>query len=148
MKGYYKKPEETAKVFEGEWFKTGDAGELDNNGNLIITDRLKDLMKTSGGKYIAPQFIEGILSNDKFIEQAVLIADDKPFATALLVPNFEALKKYAQSLNLNFNNCSELISLTKIREFYEHKLESIQKSLSNFEKVKKFKLLDKEFTMD
>jgi long-chain acyl-CoA synthetase len=148
MKGYYKKPEETAKTFEGEWLKTGDAGEIDADGNLIITDRIKDLMKTSGGKYIAPQLIEGILSDDKYIEQVVLIADDKPFATALLVPNFEALKKYAQSLNLSFNNCSELISLTKIREFYEHKLESIQKSLSNYEKVKKFKLLDTEFTMD
>jgi long-chain acyl-CoA synthetase len=148
MKGYYKKPEETAKVFEGEWFKTGDAGEIDSNGNLTITDRIKDLMKTSGGKYIAPQLIEGILSNDQYIEQAILIADDKPYATALLVPNFEALKKYAHSLNLHFKDCTDLINLTKIREFYEHKLETIQKSLSNFEKVKKFKLLDKEFTMD
>lgn len=148
MKGYYKKPEETAKVFDGEWFKTGDAGEIDELGHITVTDRLKDLMKTAGGKYIAPQLIEGILSDDKYIEQAVIIADDKPFATALLVPNFEALKKYAQSLNLNFNNCNELINLSKVREFYEHKLEQIQKSLSNFEKVKKFKLLDKEFTMD
>jgi len=148
MKGYYKKPEETKKVFEGEWFKTGDAGEIDQNGNLVITDRIKDLMKTAGGKYIAPQLIEGIITNDKFIEQAVIIAEDKPFTTALVVPNFEELKKHAINLNLKFNNCSELIKLTKVKEFYENKLEQLQLSLANFEKIKKFKLLDKEFSMD
>jgi long-chain acyl-CoA synthetase len=148
MKGYYKKPKETAEVFEGEWLKTGDAGRFDEYNNLIITDRIKDLMKTAGGKYISPQLIEGLLSNDTFVEQVVVIADDKPFATALLVPNFEALKKYARSLNLSFSNCSELVNLSKVKEFYEEKLETIQKNLAHFERVKKFKLLDKEFSMD
>lgn len=148
MKGYYKKPIETAKVFEDGWFKTGDAGTLDANGHLTITDRIKDLMKTSGGKYVAPQHIESILTNDNFIENVILIGDDKPFVSALLVPNFEALKEYAQSLNLKYHSVEELLKKTHIREFYEEKLEQLQRSLANFEKVKKFKLLTDDFSMN
>lgn len=148
MTGYYKKPDETAKVFDGEWLKTGDAGRINENGQLIITDRIKDLMKTSGGKYVAPQQIESILTNDNFIENAILIGDDKPFVSALLVPNMEALKEYAQSLNLKYQSVEELLKKTHIREFYEEKLEQLQHSLANFEKVKKFKLLDHDFSMN
>jgi long-chain acyl-CoA synthetase len=148
MKGYYNKPEETAAVFEGEWFKTGDVGEVDENGNLFITDRLKDLMKTAGGKYIAPQLIESILTDDTFIEQAMVIGDQKPYVTAFVVPNFEALKEYANSLELSFKNFEELISIPKIKEFYNEKIEEVQKELANFEKVKKIKLLPKEFSME
>ena len=148
MKGYYKKPIETAKVFEDGWFKTGDAGTLNADGHLTITDRIKDLMKTSGGKYVAPQHIESILTNDNFIENVILIGDDKPFVSALLVPNFEALKEYAQSLNLKYHSVEELLKKTHIREFYEEKLEQLQRSLANFEKVKKFKLLTDDFSMN
>lgn len=148
MIGYYKKPEETAKVFDGEWLKTGDAGRINENGQIIITDRIKDLMKTSGGKYVAPQQIESILTNDNFIENAILIGDDKPFVSALLVPNVEALKEYAHSLNLKYHSMEDLLKKTHIREFYEEKLEQLQHSLANFEKVKKFKLLDHDFSMN
>jgi long-chain acyl-CoA synthetase len=148
MKGYYKKPEETAKVFEGEWLKTGDAGTIDENGQITITDRIKDLMKTSGGKYVAPQMIESILTNDNFIENAILIGDDKPYVSALLVPNFEALKEYAHSLNLKYHSVEDLLKKTHISEFYEQKLEQLQQSLANFEKVKKFKLLPNDFSMN
>lgn len=148
MKGYYKKPEETAKVFEGEWLKTGDAGTIDENGHITITDRIKDLMKTSGGKYVAPQMIESILTNDNFIENAILIGDDKPYVSALLVPNLEALIEYAHSLNLNYHSVEDLLKKNHIREFYEHKLEQLQQSLANFEKVKKFKLLPNDFSMN
>lgn len=147
MKGYYKKPEETAKVFDGTWLRTGDAGAIDSDGHITITDRIKDLMKTSGGKYVAPQMIESILTNDNFIENAILVGDDKPFVSALVVPNFEALKEYAHSLNLSYHTIEELIDLSHIREFYEQKLEQLQKSLANFEKVKKFKLLPHDFSM-
>ena len=147
MKGYYKKPEETAKVFEGEWLKTGDAGTIDENGHITITDRIKDLMKTSGGKYVAPQQIESILTNDNFIENAILIGDDKPYISALLVPNFEALKEYAHSLNLSYHSVEDLIKKSHISEFYEQKLEQLQQSLANFEKVKKFRLLPHDFSM-
>ncbi len=148
MKGYYKKPEETAKVFEDGWFKTGDAGTIDKNGHITITDRIKDLMKTSGGKYVAPQHIESILTNDDFIENAILIGDDKPFVSALLVPNIEAIKEYAHSLNLKYHSIEDLLKKSHIREFYEQKLEQLQESLANFEKVKKFRLLPEDFSMN
>ncbi len=148
MKGYYKKPEETAKVFDNGWFKTGDAGSIDEEGHLTITDRIKDLMKTSGGKYVAPQHIESILTNDNFIENAILIGDDKPFVSALLVPNIEALKEYAHSLNLSYHSIEDLLKKSHISEFYEQKLEQLQHSLANFEKVKKFKLLATDFSMN
>ena len=148
MKGYYKKPEESAKVFEDGWFKTGDAGTMDEKGHITITDRIKDLMKTSGGKYVAPQQIESILTNDDFIENAILIGDDKPFISALLVPNIETLKEYAHSLNLKYHSIEDLLKKSHIREFYSQKLEQLQQSLANFEKVKKFKLLPEDFSMN
>lgn len=148
MKGYYKKPHETAKVFDEDgWFKTGDAGALDEMIHLTITDRIKDLMKTSGGKYVAPQPIESLLTNDDFIEQAILIGDEKPYVTALLVPNFEALKEYAHSLSINYQTVEDLLNAAKIKEFYEEKLEQLQQRLANFEKVKKFTLLPQDFSM-
>lgn len=147
MQGYYKKPEETAKVFENGWLKTGDAGAMDEFGNITITDRIKDLMKTAGGKYVAPQHIESILTNDNYIENAILIGDDKPYVSALLVPNIEALKEYAHSLNLTYHSIEELLKKSHVREFYEKKLESLQQGLANFEKVKKFKLLPNDFSM-
>jgi long-chain acyl-CoA synthetase len=147
MRGYYKKPEETAKTFENGWLKTGDAGKIDEHGHVTITDRIKDLMKTSGGKYVAPQPIESILTNDNFIENAILVGDDKPFVSALLVPNFEALREYAHSLNLKYHSLEDLIKKSHIREFYEQKLEQLQQSLANFEKVKEFRLLHSDFSM-
>jgi len=147
MKGYYKKPEETDKVFEDGWFKTGDAGKMEADGTITITDRIKDLMKTSGGKYVAPQPLESLLINDNFIENAILIGDDKPYVTALLVPNFEALKEYAHSLNISYHSLEELIKKSGIIEFYEGKLDQLQHKLANFEKVKKFTLLPSDFNM-
>jgi len=147
MKGYYKKPVETAKVIQDGWLKTGDAGNINESGILTITDRIKDLMKTSGGKYVAPQPVESLLTNDNFIENAILIGDDKPYVTALLVPNFEALKEYAHSINLKYHSFEELIKKSGIIEFYEEKIEKLQKSLANFEKVKKFRLLSHDFNM-
>jgi len=148
MEGYYKKAEETGKVLKGGWLHTGDAGTIDDHGHITITDRIKDLMKTSGGKYVAPQMIESILTNDNFIENAILIGDDKPYVSALLVPNFEALKEYAHSLNLKYHSVEDLLKKTHIREFYEEKLEQLQQSLANFEKVKKFRLLPHDFSMN
>ena len=148
MKGYYKKPEETAKVFQDGWFRTGDAGTIDEEGHLTITDRIKDLMKTAYGKYVAPQPVEALLINDNYIENAVLIGDDKPYVTALLVPNFEALKDLAHQLNVTYHSWDDLVIKNKIIEFYEEKLEQLQESLAGFEKVKKFKLLPQDFNMN
>lgn len=149
MKGYYKNPEETAKVFTPDgWFKTGDAGKFDENGNLFITDRIKDLMKTSNGKYIAPQPLENLLSDNNYINQVMVVAEGKPFVTALIIPNFEALPAILQKMNIPFTNWEEIVKLEKVKEFYHGKIDEIQKSLSGFEKVKKFVLMPAEFEIN
>lgn len=148
MKGYYKKPEETAEVFEGEWFKTGDAGKIDEEGNLFITDRIKDLMKTSGGKYIAPQKLETALINDAFIEQIAVIGDQQKYVTALAVPSFENLKKYAEEHKITFKDIEDLVQNIHIKEMFNKRLEELQKDFSMFERIKKVTLLPKEFSID
>lgn len=149
MKGYYNKPEETEKVFTQDgWFKTGDAGKFDEKGNLFITDRIKDLMKTSNGKYIAPQMIENLLTNNNFIQQIVLIAEGKQFVSALIVPNFEFLKDYLTKKNIQFTNWTELVVKKEIIDFYKEKINEIQQHLSDFEKVKKFTLMPSEFEIN
>jgi len=148
MKGYYKKPKETADVFEDGWFKTGDAGKMDEKGNLIITDRIKDLMKTSGGKYIAPQKLELALINDAFIEQISVIGDQQKYVTALAVPSFENLKKYAIEHKIAYEDIEELINQSQIKEMFEKRIEALQKDFSVFEKIKKFSLLPKEFSIE
>ncbi|WP_179375761.1 AMP-dependent synthetase/ligase [Winogradskyella wichelsiae] len=148
MKGYYKKPEATAAVFENGWFKTGDAGKIDAKGNLIITDRIKDLMKTSGGKYIAPQKLENALITDSFIEQIAVIGDQQKYVTALAVPSFENLKKYALEHKISFKDVEELITHNQIITLFEKRFEELQKEFSKFEKIKKFTLLPKEFSIE
>lgn len=146
MKGYYKNPEETAKIFtEDGWMKTGDAGVLDNEGNLTITDRIKDLMKTSNGKYIAPQPIENMFSNNSYVNQILLIADDKPFVSALIVPNFETLEEKVKSLGITFTNWKEVVENEKVQAFYQKLIDDIQVNLSGFEKIKKFILMPADF---
>ncbi|MFB9052291.1 AMP-dependent synthetase/ligase [Formosa undariae] len=148
MKGYYKKPEATAEVFDNGWFKTGDAGKIDEKGNLIITDRIKDLMKTSGGKYIAPQKLENALITDSFIEQIAVIGDQQKYVTALAVPSFDNLKKYALEHKISFKNAEDLISNNQIIDLFEKRFEELQKEFSKFEKIKKFTLLPKEFSIE
>lgn len=146
MLGYYKNPEETAKVFTEEgWFKTGDAGKFDEKGNLVITDRIKDLMKTSNGKYIIPQMIENQLSNNNLIGHIMIVAEGKPFVTALVVPNFEILKEELPKLGVDFTEWKDALENPKVYDFYKEKIENYQQNLSGFEKVKKFTLLPAEF---
>ncbi len=148
MRGYYKKTAETAAVFKDGWLYTGDAGKIDENGNLTITDRIKDLMKTSGGKYIAPQKLETTLINDAFIEQIAVIGDQQQYVTALAVPSFENLKKYAISNKISFKDIEDLINDNRIKDFFEKRFEELQKEFSMFEKIKKFTLLPKEFSIE
>ncbi|WP_224488722.1 AMP-dependent synthetase/ligase [Robertkochia flava] len=148
MKGYYNKEQETRAVFEGEWFRTGDAGRIESDGSLYITDRIKDLMKTAGGKYIVPQQTESLLTNDNFIEQAMLVAEGKPFVTALVVPNFEALKNYASQLSLDYQGIADLLNHTEIKKFFEDKINLLQEELAEFQKIKRIKLLHREFSQE
>jgi long-chain acyl-CoA synthetase len=149
MRGYFNKPLETADTFTADgWLKTGDAGMIDENGNLFITERLKDLMKTSGGKYIAPQMLEGTLAQDRFIEQVAIIADARKFVSALIVPSFESLEEYARSINLKYQDRLELLRNSHIIEMFETRLREMQKELALFEQVKKFTLLPAAFSME
>ncbi len=148
MKGYYKKPEETEKAFTKDGFlKTGDAGEFDAKGNLFITDRIKELMKTSNGKYIAPQYIESKIGKDKFIEQIAIIADAKKYVSALIVPCFDSLEEYAKQLNIKYHDRMELIKNSEILKMFEQRINAVQKELAHFEQVKKFTLLSQAFSI-
>ncbi len=148
MRGYYKKPKETNEVFKNGWFCTGDAGKIDEKGNLIITDRIKDLIKTSGGKYIAPQKLETTLINDALIEQIAVIGEKRKYVTALAVPSFENLKKYAVKNKIDFTSVEDLINHNQIKSMFEKRFEDLQKEFSKFEKIKKFTLLPKEFSIE
>ena len=148
-KGYYNNPEENAKAFtEDGYLRTGDAGYLDKEGNLYITERIKELMKTSNGKYIAPQQIEGKVGKDSFIEQIAVIADARKYVSALIVPNYEALAEYAKSLNLRYKNYSELIKNSQIVEFFQKRLQHLQQELAAYEQIKKFTLLTTPFSIN
>ncbi len=149
MKGYYRKPEETAKVFtEDGWFRTGDAGKLNEQGALILTERLKDLFKTSNGKYIAPQVLETRLSEDKYIDQVAIIGDQRKFVTAIIIPAFEALKEYAAQKHIQYRNLEELVKNQKIQALISERIDALQKNFARFEQVKRFTLLPRAFSME
>ena len=149
MRGYFNKPDATAEAFTSDgWFRTGDAGAIDSDGNLIITDRLKDLFKTSNGKYVAPQAIETLLGEDPFIEQVAVIGDKRKYVTAIIIPAFDALKEYARENNITYRTVEDLIANPSILEMMQRRINSRQADLAGFEKVKKFTLLPREFTME
>lgn len=149
MKGYYHRQKETEDAFTPDgWLKTGDAGEIDAQGNLYITDRLKDLMKTSNGKYIAPQMIEGVLGQDRFIEHIAVIADARKFVSALIVPCYDSLEEYARSINLKYRDRLELLKDSNIVALFENRLKELQKNIENFHQVKRFTLLPANFSME
>lgn len=147
-KGYYNLPEENELAFtEDGWFKTGDAGRIDAEGNIYYIERIKDLMKTSNGKYVAPQNVESTLLKDKFIDQVAIIAEGRTFVSALIVPDYEALEQFAKEKSIEFKNKAELLSHVDIQKMIDQRIKSIQEHLNGFEKVKKFKLLEKPFSV-
>jgi long-chain acyl-CoA synthetase len=149
MRGYFNKPEETAAAFtEDGWFRTGDAGRINENGQLILTDRIKDLFKTSNGKYIAPQAIESRLGEDKYISQVAVIGDRRKYVTAIIVPAIEAIKEYARKKCIQYRSLEELLKNSQIVELISKRIEALQEGLASFEKIKKFTLLPREFTME
>lgn len=147
-KGYYNKPAENAKSFtEDGFFRTGDSGRLEGDV-LYFTERLKDLYKTSNGKYIAPQAIEMLISKDRYVEQIAVIGDERKFVGALIVPNYKLLEEYASKKDIKYADRNELISHPEIIRLYESRLEENQKDLASFEKIKRFVLLTAPFTME
>jgi len=146
--GYYKKPDETAKVFtEDGYFRTGDAGRLEGD-TLFFLERIKDLFKTSNGKYISPQAIELSLSGNAYIEQSFIIADTYKFVSALIVPNFGSLESYATKKGITFSNRQELVEKDEIIRLYHSTIEECQKEFASYEKIKRFVLLIEPFSMD
>ena len=147
MSGYYNKPEETKRAFaEDGFFRTGDAGRLEGN-TLFFTERIKDLYKTSNGKYIAPQAIEMVMSGDNYIEQIAVIGDQRKFVSALIVPAYPLLEQYAGEKGISFERREELVKNKDIIRFIEARVEEHQKNLASYEKIKRFTLLPEPFMM-
>ena len=148
MRGYFNRPEDTAEAFDNGWLKTGDAGMIDAEGNLYITDRIKELMKTSNGKYIAPQRVEGKVSCCPFVEQVAIIADARNYVSALIVPAFEALEAWALDKGISVENPIDLLRNSQVLEHFEQRLKELQYELASFEQIKKFTLLPEAFSME
>ncbi len=149
MLGYYNKPDATRKVFtEDGWFKTGDIGEISEDGFLRITDRKKELFKTSGGKYIAPSPIEQLIKNCRYVNQVVLVGNDRKFPAALIIPNFDELELYARSEGLNLKTPKEFCRNPRVLELFENEIDKACENLSNYERVKKIALLEDELTVE
>ncbi len=146
--GYYNRPEETEAAFVDGWYRTGDAGYLDNQGRLHITDRIKELMKTSNGKYIAPQRVEGMVALEPLVEQIAIIADGRNFVSALVVPDFLALAQWARQQGLKAEDNRALVQLPEVQAMMQEKIQAAQASLAGFEQIKQFTLLPRPFSMD
>ena len=146
FQGYWNKPEETRAAFVDGWFKTGDIGKLDEDGFLYVTDRKKDLLKTSGGKFIAPQPIESSLKHNPLILEAVVVGDKRKFPAVVIVPNFAALEAWAQEQGVTFSSREELIANAKVCACYEGIVAGLNQELAQFEKLKKVALLAEEFS--
>lgn len=149
MQGYYNKPQETRAVFTDDgWFKTGDIGTIDEDGFLRITDRKKELFKTSGGKYIAPQQIEQMIKDSRFVNQVVLIGNGRKFPAALVVPDWERVDSYAQLKGLQASNHAELCKHPRIIDLFERQIAGLTTDLAQFERVKRVALLENELTIE
>lgn len=149
MLGYFNKPDATKDTFtEDGWFKTGDIGKFDEDGFLKITDRKKELFKTSGGKYIAPAPIEQMIKGSQYVNQIVLIGNDRKFPAALIVPNFEPLDNYIKQHKLDCKTLSEICQNSNIIKLFENEVNELTPTLAKFEKVKKIALLENELTVE
>jgi long-chain acyl-CoA synthetase len=149
MQGYYKLPDKTAEVFTPDgWFRTGDIGLIDADGCLTITDRKKDLLKTSGGKYIAPQPIENELKMSRYVSQAVVVGNKRKYATVLIVPNFDNLATWAREHGVGPAEPETLIESEAVRSLYEGVLEPINRARPSYETLKDFRLLPTDFTIE
>jgi long-chain acyl-CoA synthetase len=148
MKGYYKKEAETREVLEGGWFHTGDIGQFDADGFLVITDRKKDLLVTSGGKNIAPQPIENLLKTSSYIVNAVVIGDRRRFIAALVVPDFDKLKGYAKAQGIPFGTVEELCKDRRIVDFLKSEVDRATPLLASYERIKKIAVLPRDFDIE
>jgi long-chain acyl-CoA synthetase len=148
MKGYYKKEAETREIMEGGWFHTGDIGHFDPDGFLVITDRKKDLLVTSGGKNIAPQPIENLVKSSPYIVNAVVIGDRRRFIAALVVPDFDKLKEYAKTHGIAFASVDELCKDRRVVDFLKAEVDRATPLLASYERIKKIAVLPRDFDIE
>ena len=148
MMAYYNKPAETAAVLRDGWYHTGDIGSVDASGYLRITDRKKDLLVTSGGKKVAPQPVEAVLKRSPLVAEAVLLGDRRRFISALIVPDFKALERRLQDLGRPPADRDELVGRDDVAALYQEIVEALNRDLSQFERIKKFRVLPREFTIE
>jgi long-chain acyl-CoA synthetase len=148
FKGYWNMPAETTAAFDGDWFKTGDIGNLDADGYLSITDRKKDLIKTSGGKFIAPQPIENSLKSNRFIGEAAILGDRRRFPAVVIVPAFSALEDWAQHNGIAFQSRQELTAHPEVQALYENIVEQVNRNLARFERLKKVLVIPEELSIE
>lgn len=147
-KGYYKKPDINAKAFDEDgFFHTGDTGRLEGR-TLYLKERLKDLFKTSNGKYISPQALESRLSFDNYIDQVAVIADGRKFVSALIVPAHDQVEKFAKKRGIKYNDIAELMENAEVRAMFEHRIGILQQQFAHYEQIKRFTLLPEPFSMD
>ncbi len=148
FKGYWNMPEETAAAFTLDgWFKTGDIGNLDADGFLTVTDRKKDLIKTSGGKFIAPQPIERKLQNNDYVAEAIVIGDRHKFPSVVIAPNFTELERWAREHALVFGSRQDLVNNEKVKELFDSVVADVNRELAQFEKLKRVLLVAEEFSI-
>ncbi len=146
-KGYFKRPELNRKAFDADgFFHTGDAGYL-KNGELFLTERIKDLFKTSNGKYIAPQMVESLLLVDKFVDQVAVIADQRKFVSALVVPEYSVLEEWAKEKGIQFADRVELCRNQQVIDMMTERIDTLQQGLAHYEQIKRFTLLPHHFSM-
>jgi long-chain acyl-CoA synthetase len=143
---YWNKPQETRDAFVDDWFKTGDIGRIDEDRFLYVTDRKKDLLKTSGGKFIAPQPIESSFKHYPWIAEAVVVGDKRKFPAVLIIPNFPAVENYARMQGLAFSSRHELIAIPEVYARYADIVQSVNSDLAQFERLKKFRLVPEELS--
>ncbi len=146
FQGYWKKPERTAEVLQDGWFRTGDIAEIDATGFVTITDRKKDLIVTAGGKNVAPQALENVLKTDKFISSVMIHGDRRPYLVALVVPDFEALRKYAGFKKIDFLDQCDLVNHPRVLDLIRRRIDQRQQSLPSYQQIKRFTLLSRDFS--
>ena len=148
MIGYYKKPELTAESIKDGWYYTGDIGMLVDNTFLKITDRKKELFKTSGGKYVAPLPIENKLKESMYVEQVMVVGSERKFVGALIVPSFPNLKDWCRQNNITYTSNEEMIHNPAVITLFKELVESFNKFFNHVEQIKKFQLLEHEWSID
>ncbi len=149
MKGYWNNPEATAQAIDAQgWFHTGDIGEIDKDGFLKITDRKKDIIINAYGKNIAPQPLEALLKSSPYVGTPVLIGDRRKYVIALIVPNFEKLERDAAAMGIRFDSREELVNDDRVKQIYQTEIDRFNRNLDRQEKIRRFALLPRDFTID